>query len=152
MIEIDDLHWLRKPGFTYVATPYTRYPAGHDAAYQYAHRISAALTKFDIAHFCPVAVGHAIGSMAGIDPYDPEFWPAFCQPAMNRARDMLIVKLTGWDTSVGIGRERAYFGSAGKPVYSITPAGLFGLARQLSFEGIPEPRFEVGAHAASPLM
>lgn len=156
MIWIDTVTKLfAPPGYWYVATPYTRYQLGHRAAHQYASRISAALVSLGIPHFCPVDVGHRVGALAGIDPYDPHFWPAFCQPAMERAHGMLIVKLTGWDVSEGIRRERDHFDAASKLVYAIDPADLLGfnIERQLCFEGLegpPMPRLELEIHAARP--
>lgn len=123
-------------GYWYVATPYTRYPLGHTAAYQYARRISDSLDVRAVKHFSPIAVGHEIAARAGIDHDDLEFWMDFCEPFMKLAAGLLIVKLADWRKSDGIQEEIAYFERLGRPIYAMDPRDLLGFnieRDQLSF-------------------
>lgn len=103
--------------FTYLATPYSKYPHGLEAAYHEACRAANLLRETRrIRIFCPIAEFHPIAMSAGIDPTDHEFWMDACRPFMRRAKDALIAKMDGWQDSRGIAQEITEFHAMGKNV------------------------------------
>lgn len=103
--------------FTYLATPYSRYPYGLEAAYHEACRAANLLRETRrIRIFCPVAEFHKLANSLGIDPLDHEFWLAVCRPFMERAADLLLVKMAGWQDSLGVAKEVQAFHAMGKTV------------------------------------
>lgn len=108
-------------GFHYCATPYSRYYAGIDRAYSDAVDLSEALDDYGIPHFMPIIYTHEIIGQTGLNPYDHDFWLTFDRPFMEKARDLVVVAMDGWEESIGIIAERAYFGAASKPIFLIDP-------------------------------
>lgn len=56
--------------FYYLATPYSRYAAGIEAAFQAASEQAAILVRHGIPVFCPIAHTHPIAIHGDIDPFD----------------------------------------------------------------------------------
>lgn len=103
--------------FTYLATPYSKYPHGLEAAYHEACRAANLLRETRrIRIFCPVAEFHELAKSLGVDPRDHSFWLAVCRPFMGRAAGLLVVKMAGWQGSLGIAEEIQAFHVMGKPV------------------------------------
>jgi len=121
---LDELR--RLPGYVYLATPYSKYPDGIEVAYVLACDLSETLKAAGIRHYCPIAMTHVMAQLAGLDPLSHDFWLTVDRPFMAGAAALVVVGMDGWDTSVGIIAERAYFGAAGKPIYFIDPAVLIG--------------------------
>ena len=102
--------------FWYVSTPYSKYPGGLNAAFQLACQQTALLLKAKVPVYCPIAHGHVLGTVNGIDPFDHEFWLDADRPMMDAAKGVIIVKALTWDLSYGIAEERKVFAAAGKPI------------------------------------
>lgn len=107
-------------GFLYLATPYTRYREGLDAAFHSACRAAGLLIKQGIPCFSPIAHSHPIASVCGLDAKDHEIWLPADRPMMEAASALLVVKLDGWADSFGIAEEIKAFRAMHKPVLFIT--------------------------------
>lgn len=108
----------------YLASPYTKYPAGVDAAAHAATTIAAVLTRMGLSVYSPIVSGHAICRIADIDPLDQHMWQAIDAPWVAAAEACVVATLPGWDTSRGVAHEIASFLAAGKPVVYLDPATL----------------------------
>lgn len=118
--ELEDLPGLHS--YWYLASPYTNYLDGLDAAYVLVTDISEELSRAGIKHFCPITVAHEISARSGIKPKDHDFWMTVDHLFMERAYGLVVVGMEGWEVSRGIAEERAYFGAAEKPIYFLDPA------------------------------
>lgn len=103
-------------GYVYVATPYSKYPAGLTAAWQEACKAAGVLIRAGVPCFSPIAHTHPIATHGDIDPYAHDIWLPADAPMMEAANALLVVKMDTWEESYGIGVEIAAFKAAGKPV------------------------------------
>ena len=103
-------------GVVYVASPYTHYPYGHEAAAQDAGRVTAALMRMGICAYSPIVHSHAVAHVGGLNKVDGAFWQRMDAPMVDAAEACIVVKMPGWDTSKGVTHEIAEFTAAGKPI------------------------------------
>ena len=123
MLVLTGLDELRDhDAFLYLASPYSRFIDGVDAAYLLVSDISDSLDRAGIEHFCPIKSSHEICARSGIDKVDHDFWMAVDRHFMERASGLIVAGLDGWEQSVGVCAERAYFCVAAKPIYFLDPA------------------------------
>ncbi len=112
-----DLDALRATGgYVYLATPYSKYPGGIDAAFSEACRVAAWLVRQGVGVYCPISCTHPIALYGGIDPLDHKIWFPADMPMMQGAVGLIVCMMDGWDVSFGIAEERAFFGLSEKPI------------------------------------
>ena len=116
--------------FHYLATPYTKYHAGLEAAFLEACKITARLAKEGLIAYSPIVHTHPIATHGGIDPVDHKFWMKFDEPMMAAAGALLVAHMSGWNKSKGIAMEVDYFERQGKPIYDLDIATLKWTQRQ----------------------
>lgn len=109
-------------GYFYLATPYTKWEAGIDAAFEMACRETARLIKAGVPVFCPIAHTHPVAKLGGIDPLSHAIWLAADRPLMDAAIGLIVVRAKGWEDSYGVTEEIKVFRAAGKPVLFIDPS------------------------------
>jgi len=107
--------------YWYLATPYSKYPDGITTAFRVACEQTALLVRARIPVFCPIAHTHPIALEGGIDPYDHTIWIPADKPLMEGAKGLIFCKLPSWEISYGMGVERDFFLSVGRPVIDMTP-------------------------------
>lgn len=107
----------RVSGYVYLATPYSKYPAGLEAAYWGACTIAGKLIKHGVPVFCPIAHTHPIADFCEMDPLDHSIWIPADKPMMDGAAALVVALMASWRESYGISIEIEHFRSAGKPVY-----------------------------------
>jgi hypothetical protein len=113
-----EIEYLRSQrGFWYLATPYTKYGGGIEAAFREASRINGHLFKRGVHAYSPIAHSHPVAEYSQIDPLDHSFWLPVMQPMMDLSCGMIIAKMEGWGDSYGIGEERKVFERQGKPIF-----------------------------------
>lgn len=108
----------------YLATPYTKYPAGIWPAYKEAARIAGALCGAGINVYSPIAHSHPLAIYGGVDPLDHDLWKRVDAPFVDICGGLIVAMMTGWETSAGITHEIAEFTAAGKPVRHLDPATM----------------------------
>lgn len=101
-------------GFIYLGSPYSLYP-DHDEAADIVAAAAAGLMAQGIVVYSPIAHGHYV-SQQGDLPQTWEFWKAQCQPLIDAASALAVLKMDGWGKSVGLQYEIGEFRRAGKPV------------------------------------
>lgn len=111
-------------GFTYVGTPYTRFPGGRDEAARLAAFYAALLMKRGLKVFSPIAHSHAVARVGELDETDHDLWVVADEPFVFAASDLIVVMMEGWSESRGLQHEIKAFSNAGKPVRYIHPADL----------------------------
>lgn len=108
--------------FWYVATPYTQYPQGHEAAHILACRATARLMQAGVNAYSPIAHTHPIAVHGNMDKTDHDLWVRVDKPLLEAAVGMIVVMAEAWDRSRGIAHEIAEYNAAGKPVIYWDPA------------------------------
>lgn len=99
-------------GFYYLATPYSRYAAGHEQAFRDAAEQTAILMKAGLVVFSPFVHCHPLhvyGAMGG--QTDFEAWRRVDETMMRKACGLIVCKLPGWDESIGVAAEIDWFES-----------------------------------------
>lgn len=107
--------------FYYLASPYSQYLYGINAAYWDAGRQTALLVKAGIPVFSPIVHSHHVAEAGHIDPLDHAMWMAVDKPMMDAARGLIVCMLQGWQESKGVRMEIREFERNNKPVIYMTP-------------------------------
>lgn len=115
---------LKSHGMSYLATPYSKYFGGLDAAWVDACRLTARIAKFGVPIFSPIVHGHPLSMHGGIDPLDGDFWIKLDDFYMDRCDALIVAQMQGWKDSIGVQYELDIFLDADKPVYFIEPETL----------------------------
>lgn len=108
----------------YLATPYSKFPGGIDAAFREAASLAARLLGAGYVVYSPVTHTHPIAVHGGLDPLAHELWLPFDEAMMRVCDALLVAMLPGWNESCGIRQEIDWFDKAGKPIYLLKPDSL----------------------------
>jgi hypothetical protein len=112
----------------YLATPYSRYPHGLDAAHIDACLVAASLISRGLSIYSPIAHTHPIAHHGGLDKMDHAMWLQFDEAMMTASYGLIVAQLPGWEDSRGIDHEIEFFTRAGKLIDWLTwPDGTFRL-------------------------
>lgn len=115
---LENLHYL--PSYIYVGTPYTKFAAGLEEANRQASVGTAILMRMGFRCLSPIAHSHAVAVLGGVDPLDWTIWKDQNEPLMAAASALVVLKLDGWEESVGLAHEIEAFASACKPIVYVT--------------------------------
>lgn len=107
--------------FFYLATPYSKWKAGIDDAFELACREAARLIKAGVPTYSPIAHTHPIAKIGGIDPLAHDIWLPADRPMMDAAVGLIVLRADGWEDSYGIAEEIKVFKAAGKPIFYMDP-------------------------------
>jgi hypothetical protein len=107
--------------YWYIATPYTKYRDGHEAAFIAACQVTAALIRVGQPVFSPIAHSHVIAIHGDLSLTDHDVWLTADRPLMDAAGGILVVMLDGWEDSIGVKHEIEVFKQAGKPIEYLMP-------------------------------
>jgi len=107
--------------FWYLATPYSKYPGGLDAAFRLACEETARLIKADVPVYSPIAHSHPVAVAGDMDPLDHSVWLPADKPMMDAASGLIVLEADGWRESYGMACEIEAFRAAGKPIVHMTP-------------------------------
>lgn len=113
---------LKSYPLIYVGTPYTRYPAGIEAAFEGACKITARLLQEGLRVYSPIAHTHPIAIHGKIDPLDLNVWLPFDAAIMGKSDAMIVAQMDTWNQSTGVRHEVETFRAAGKPVFYLCPS------------------------------
>lgn len=107
--------------FYYLASPYSKYPHGINAAHADICREAALLVKSGIPVYSPIAHTHPIALNGDIDPFDHNIWLEADRAFMDAAKAIIVCQMEGWESSYGVSFEIQAFRAAGKPVFFMVP-------------------------------
>ena len=101
----------------YLATPYSRYPHGKDAAFFEASKMAAKLMLQGKKIFCPIAHSHSIETLGmNGEIKDGDFWLEQDFAVLEACKELIVYKMQGWDTSYGVAAEIDFANERGIPV------------------------------------
>lgn len=112
---------LRNFPLVYLATPYSKYPAGIEMAFRDAAVLTGRLLSAGVRAYSPITHTHPIAIHGGLDPMDHSIWLPFDSAIMDKADALLVAKMSTWEQSYGIRHEIDVFRKAGKPRYYLEP-------------------------------
>lgn len=108
-------------GFWYLASPYSKYAPGLEAAHDDICSVAAGLIDKGVNVLSPIAHSHPVAKIGLLDPLGWKLWSTVNLPLMAAAHGMIVVKMNGWADSVGVLSEIEAFSGAGKPIEYIKP-------------------------------
>lgn len=116
---IADLRYVTpKDAYWYLASPYSKYANGLNAAFVDVCDIAAMFIRERVPVFAPIAHSHPIAINGEIDPLDHGIWLPADAPLMRAAHGLIVCELDGWADSYGIRVEIEEFRLASKPIHS----------------------------------
>lgn len=110
--------------FYYLATPYSNYPGGHDAAADAADREAGLLIKHGIMAMSPIAHCHRLFKSGYATGGDWETWKKWNQAMILSSRAVIVCKLDGWQESKGVQAEIDLCKTLDKQVIYMEPGAL----------------------------
>lgn len=122
--------------FWYLATPYSKFPGGLEAAYKAACEQHALLVLAKVPVFCPIGHTHGPAMYGKIPPMQHDIWLPADRPFMDAACGLIVCKLPSWERSFGINEEIQIFMAAGKPVIYMEP-GVVPSNTAFDLRGVP---------------
>jgi hypothetical protein len=116
--------------FWYLATPYSKYPGGLEAAYIAACEQTGLLINAGVPVFSPIAHSHGPAIHARIPLTDHTIWLTADRPFMEAAWGLLVCMMPSWEKSHGIAEEIKFFCAAGKIVRYILHGAVPKILRE----------------------
>ena len=110
--------------FWYLATPYSKYPQGLEAAFLLAVRARGLLLQAGVRCFSPIIHSHPVAMECGLDPLDHEIWLPAEAPILEHASGLIMLRADSWEISFGMNEELKLFRAAEKPVVWMDPGVL----------------------------
>lgn len=116
--------------FWYLASPYSKYPQGREAAFWMACKAAAQFVQAGIGVYSPIAATHMIAEIGGIDPNSHDIWLPADEPFMLAAKGLVVLGIDGWGESKGVQHEINRFEYLDRPVLfmadtSTLPKGIY---------------------------
>lgn len=116
---------LKQFGMVYVATPFTLYEPGLEAAFVDACKLMGGFLNAGVVNaLSPIVEAYPISLHGGIDPLDMAIWGPFCAARMRKSGALVVGMLDGWEKSNGTRHELETFAEAQKPIYFLDPVTM----------------------------
>lgn len=107
-------------GYWYLASPFTKYPDGHEAAWLEISRIRGELLNMGIYSYSPIAESWGAVKQLKL-PTDHKFWSGDNLSKMRPATGIIIAMMDSWTESDGLKGEMEWFKKEQKPFVWLTP-------------------------------
>jgi hypothetical protein len=117
----EDLKELQPHSLLYLASPYSKYPAGIEQAFIDVSKLTGRLLKHGVTVYSPIAHMHPVAVHGQVDPYDHKIWLPLDEVMMGKCEAMLVAMMPTWEISKGIKHEIDFFLQADKPVFYLNP-------------------------------
>lgn len=114
----------------YLATPYSKWKLGLEAAFIEASKLVARLLLAGVKTYSPIVHMHPVGFYGGLDLYDHNIWLPLDETMMEVANVLIVAHMDGWNESKGIAHEVAFFERAEKPIFDLNPETLAMVKRR----------------------
>lgn len=114
----------------YLATPFTHYRFGPEAAFVEAAQITAKLVKAGIITYSPIVHGWPLSRYGDIDAFDHSIWLPLNEPMLIACDILIVARMDGWRDSLGVGVEIKHFEDTEKPIFDLDPLTMRMSKRQ----------------------
>lgn len=118
------LESLQKHNLIYLASPYTLYARGLQAAADDVTELAGKLVKLGLSVYSPITYGHQLTVKGGVNALDEKIWYPLNDALLHKSDCLLVARMTGHQSSKGVNREISYFEMVGKPIVFIHPETL----------------------------
>lgn len=108
---------LKKHKLVYLASPYSKYPAGHTVAFRHVSRAAGRLITNGVHCYSPIAHTHPIAVHGKCDKLDHKIWLPLDMKIAAVCDALLIADMEGWEDSYGVTFEVDMFLDTNRPVY-----------------------------------
>jgi hypothetical protein len=110
--------WIPTAGrLVYLASPYSHADASvRHARYIYAIRAAAALWRQGWMVYSPIIATHPVAGVLGSEASGFEHWRNFDLAMLSRCDRLTVLRLEGWEQSVGVSAEIAAARGLGLPI------------------------------------
>jgi hypothetical protein len=108
----------------YLASPFTKYRLGIEAAFIEISRIAGRLVGRGLDVYSPIAHSYPLALHGGLDVLDQDLWTKVDAPFVAMCSELYVAKMDGWQSSSGVQHEVQEFLNAGKPIYFVDPETL----------------------------
>ncbi len=110
--------------YHYLASPYSHVsPDTMEKRFQAAELATATFLLSDVAVYSPIVHCHQLGKMHNL-PTDFKFWMRYNYRMLSPALSLIVLKISGWEESIGVQAEIEYAVTHGKPVRYADPGRL----------------------------
>lgn len=106
--------------YWYLASPYSKYRYGMDAAWRRVCGVTGRLVKAGVPVYSPIAHTHPVALYSYMDPTDHKIWLPADEPMMRAASGLLVLMMEGWRDSLGVQFEIDHFATDNMPIYYLT--------------------------------
>jgi hypothetical protein len=107
--------------FWYLATPYSKFPGGHDAAWKAATQETGLLIRAGLIVFSPITHSHPLVVHGGVSGTDFAAWEHIDLAMIHASRGLIACRLPSWEISPGMVKEIEYAEKIGKIVVTMQP-------------------------------
>lgn len=108
--------------YFYLASPYTHFPGGREAAFREVCSETARLIERGVTVFSPIVHSHPLCAHGALEKMSHTAWMLFDEHFMRQARGLIVLKMAGWRTSKGVQMELDYFiKKTSKPIVFMDP-------------------------------
>lgn len=118
----------------YLASPYTAYAGGMEQAFIDVAILAGRLFAIGIPTFSPIAHAFPYVKYGNLDPFDYPAWKPIQERLMDACDSLIVAHMEGWETSVGIAHEVAYFERSNKPIFDLDTVNLTLVERRKHFD------------------
>ena len=109
---------LDKNKLYYLASPYSKYPEGMEAAFQKISQIAGGLVKEGYKVYVPIAHSHPIAVYGDVSLESHDIWLPFDEAIMKKCDGIIVAKMESWEKSYGVNWEIKWFKERGmEPEY-----------------------------------
>jgi uncharacterized protein DUF1937 len=105
----------------YLATPYTKFDEGLDAAFEVASQLGARLLQSGVFVYAPIVHLHPMAKHGRLDPLNLSLWYPHNDEMMKRCDSLIVAQMPTWENSAGMAVEIEYFLYASKPIFDLDP-------------------------------
>jgi hypothetical protein len=113
----------------YLASPYTAYKGGMEQAFIDVAILAGRLFAIGIPTFSPIAHAYPYVKYGNLDPFDYPAWKPIQERLMDACDSLIVAHMDGWESSVGIAHEVAYFERSKKPIFDLNVETLVLIKR-----------------------
>jgi len=105
----------------YLATPYSDpNPEVRERRFRGVNKVAARLMADGMHIYSPISHCHPI-ALEGDLPGDWQYWQGYCRATLYACSKVIVLRQTGWESSVGVAAEVKIAEEMGLPVEFIDP-------------------------------
>lgn len=112
--------------FFYLASPFSQYSGGHQAAVVVAAEATALLFRAGVTVFSPIVHGYGLVKWGGVQGTDFEYWRIANHRMIKASAGLILLTVDGYTESKGIADELTYCSEIGRAVIPMRPGAIPG--------------------------